>query len=211
MIGMKEIKEINVFLLSPAHCGGRRAATLFRPASDFDLALRIRRPEGAPLGEVFSYVSGLYFRGKLAYAEAFGRAPNGVSSSLVITSGRGLLPSSTMVTLDDLEEFSLVPVDPADERYLGPLVADVERLKSLAGKDCRFVLLGSIATAKYIEPLLSILGNRLCFPAPFPGLGDMSRGAMMLRAAKDGVELPYVKAEGAIRSLSLPRAERATL
>jgi hypothetical protein len=114
-----------------------------------------------------------------------------------------------MVTLADLQEFSLVPIDPTDERYLEPLVSDVERLRSSVTEDCRVVLRGSIATAKYIEPLLSILGSRLCFPAPFPGLGDMSRGAMMLRAAKEGTELPYVKAHGAIRSLAL-RPARAT-
>ena len=59
-----------VFLLSPASCHGERARLLLRDEACFDLALRLRG-EGAPLGEVFSFLSGLYFRGKLAYARAF--------------------------------------------------------------------------------------------------------------------------------------------
>src|SRR5215207_7481503 len=86
-----------IFLLSPADCGGKRAATLFRPAAAFDLAVRVRTPPGAPLGEVFSFVSGLYFRGKLTYAERFGRSASGPADPLVITAGWGLIPSSRLV------------------------------------------------------------------------------------------------------------------
>jgi hypothetical protein len=196
-----------IFLLSPAHCGGRRAATLLRPAADFDLAKQVRSTEGAELGDVFSYVSRLYFRGKVAYARAFGRPPEGMDPDLVITSGRGLLPGSTRVRPPDIEEFSRVPIDPAEPRYRGPLVADVEDLRSRLPEECRIVLLGSIATSKYVELLLAVLGGRLCFPAPFPGMGDMARGAMMLRAAREGTELPYVLAEGAVRSR--PRSRQA--
>src|SRR5690606_20239197 len=69
--GMNDGPE-RVFLLSPAHCGGRRAQLLLNEAAEFPLAQRIRSPEGAPLGEVFSFLSGLYFRGKLTYARRFG-------------------------------------------------------------------------------------------------------------------------------------------
>ena len=41
----------------------------------FDLAVRLRGPGGAALGEVFSFMSGLYFRGKLAYARTFPAPP----------------------------------------------------------------------------------------------------------------------------------------
>ena len=65
-----------IFLLSPANCGGIRAKIVASPAATFDLATRLRSPAGAPLGEVFSFVSGLYFRGKLAYARRFARPPD---------------------------------------------------------------------------------------------------------------------------------------
>src|SRR5690606_12169773 len=82
-----------VFLLSPASCGGRRAQLLLREAADFPLARRLRS-DGAPLGEVFSFLSGLYFRGKLTYATRFARPPQGVRGVHVITTSSGLLDPS---------------------------------------------------------------------------------------------------------------------
>ena len=67
-----------IFLLSPARSDGERAKLLVRREARFDLALRLRSKAGVPLGEVYTFLSGLYFRGKLAYARSFGRAPNGV-------------------------------------------------------------------------------------------------------------------------------------
>ncbi len=64
-----------VFLLSPANCSGRRANMVLSERAQFDLAARLRRHHGAAIGEVFSFVSGLYFKGKLAYAQAFARPP----------------------------------------------------------------------------------------------------------------------------------------
>jgi hypothetical protein len=189
-----------VFLLSPAHCGGKRAAVLMRSVADFDLAERLRSPEGAPLGEVFSFVSGLYFRGKVAYAERFASPPPGVPGSLVITTDRGLLPTDTRVHPSDLEAFAGVPIDPRDPRYRVPLEADLARLAAEAPGDTRFVLLGSVATAKYVDLLLAALGERVLFPTPFAGMGDMQRGALLLRAAREGVELPYLPVAGAVLS-----------
>jgi hypothetical protein len=199
------MNEHTIFLLSPAHCGGRRAATLFRPGAEFDLAARVRAREGAPLGEVFSYLSGLYFRGKMAYASRFARPPEGAPGALVITSGRGLLPPSTHVTLEDLAEFAKVAVDAGNPLYAEPVLADLAAIASELPERCRVVLLGSIATAKYVELLLSVVGDRLCFPEAFVGVGDMSRGAILLRSAAAGVELPYLRAAGATRSLARPR------
>jgi hypothetical protein len=54
------------------------------------------------------------------------------------------------------------------------------------------ILLGSVATGKYTDTLLPILGERLLFPADFAGRGDMSRGALLLRSVAEGRELPYV-------------------
>src|SRR5437870_2447236 len=84
-----------IFLLSPAHCGGERAKLLFRPEARFELAMRLRTPQGAMIGEVFSFLSGLYFRGKMAYSGTFAKPPSGVSGRLVITTNRGLLPADT--------------------------------------------------------------------------------------------------------------------
>ena len=201
--------DSRIFLLSPAHCGGKRAAVLLRPGADFGLAARLRST-GAPLGEVFAFLSGLYFRGKLAYAARFSAPPAGLPAALVITTNRGLLDPYTSVTPADLAGFGEVSIDQRDPRYLEPLVADAERLGRSAPKESRFVLLGSVATAKYVEPLLSLLGDRLCFPAAFAGMGDMQRGALLLRAAEEGVELPYVRAAGAIRTLARGPARSRT-
>ncbi len=193
-----------IFILSPANCSGRRAGTLFQPATMFDLAARIRTAPGAPLGEVFSFLSGLYFRGKLRYAERFGGSqsePGGVEP-LVITAGCGLMPASTRVTIEDLRGFAAVSVGPGNPAYQKPLEKDLRRLNADLPDDTRVVFLGSIATPKYLDPLLSILGDRLCFPVDFIGRGDMSRGSILLRAAAAGREVEYVGARGAPRSLA---------
>jgi hypothetical protein len=191
-----------VFLHSPAHCGGKRAAILMRPEAQFELALRLRSPAGAPLGEVFAFLSGLYFRGKLAYADRFARAPVGQPPALVITTNRGLVEPERRITPQDLASFGTVPIDLRDATYRQTLSASVERLAETAAPETRFVLLGSVATAKYVELLVSFLGERLLFPAAFAGMGDMQRGALLLRAARSGEELEYVAAAGAVRSLT---------
>lgn len=188
-----------VFLLSPAHCGGERAGLLFRPDADFDLARRVRRPPGVPLGEVFSFLSGLYFRGKLAYAEAFARPPRGVPGALVIAPGAGLVPAETCVTAAHLRAFARVPVSAREPRFREPLVAAARLVAERLGAEDDVVLLGSIASDKYVEPLLGVFGERLLFPVDFVGRGDMSRGGLLLRAARAGVELPYGMVLGAVR------------
>src|SRR5512138_3701489 len=86
-----------VFLVSPANSGGERMSLVLSPAARFPLA-RAVQGGGAPLGHVFRFASGLYFRGKLAYAEAFARPPGGVPGALVIAPGAGLLPPETCVS-----------------------------------------------------------------------------------------------------------------
>jgi hypothetical protein len=146
-----------IFLLSPARTDGKRAALLFNDAARFELAQRIRSEGGAPIGEVFSFLSGLYFRGKLAYARCFGRAAAPLHGGYVITPNAGLAPQ--------LRE-QLTP---------GSVV----------------VLLGSIATGKYVDPLVTVLGDRLKFPTEFIGRGDMSRGGLLLRSVANPTELEY--------------------
>ncbi len=186
-----------VFLLSPAHCGGRRAQLLLRAGASFALAAAVRR--GAPLGDVFTFLSGLYFRGKLAYARAFARraaAPHGV---LVITPGFGLVPPETVVDLADLRAIAEVGVALTEPRYREPFARDAAALAASIADDDAVVLLGSIASDKYVEVLAEHLGRRLLFPSSFVGRGDMSRGGLLLRATRSGEELAYEPVAGAVR------------
>ena len=189
-----------VFLLSPANASAIRGRLLLSPESKFELAQRIRRT-GAPLGEVFSFISSLYFRGKLAYAEAFSNSQRmtGFTSTLVMTSSRGLVTPETIVGADDLIEMSSVPVDPSNRRYRDPLCRDADKLARLLPTGSQVVLLGSVASGKYVDPLLEIFGSDLLFPELFVGRGDMSRGGLMLRCVQAGLELKYVSVESTIR------------
>jgi hypothetical protein len=166
--------------------------------AQFPLARKLRAPEGAPLGEVFAFLSALYFRGKLAYARAFERAPRGLPGVLVITPGEGLCRDSEPLTAQRLRGLAAVPIDLENPYYSVPLVRDARALHELAGEQARFVLLGSVASGKYVKPLLSVFGERLLFPADFVGRGDMSRGGLLLRAARDGRELAYERVHGAV-------------
>jgi hypothetical protein len=192
-----------VFLLSPANSSAIRGQLLLNRNSDFELAHRFRQ-EGAPLGEIFSFISSLYFRGKLAYAEAFANSPPGFPSTLAMTSSRGLLPPETTITLEDLLEMSSVPIDLSDRQYREPLVKDAGALARLLPPGSKIVLLGSIASGKYIDPLLEVFGADLLFPEKFVGRGDMSRGGLMLRCAQSGLELDYVPVISAIRHGTKP-------
>ena len=188
-----------IFLLSPAHCGGERARLVFNPRARFDLAQRLRAASGAPLGEVFSFLSGLYFRGKLAYAEAFARPPAGRPGVLVITPTDGLVPAEEPVDFARLRRFAEVDIGKGNARYVEPLLRDAHRLAGTLDPRCEVVLLGSIATGKYLGPLLGAFGERLRFPAEFVGRGDMSRGGLLLRCAQAGTELDYIGVSGAVR------------
>ena len=193
-----------VFLLSPAFAGGRRAQMIMSERAQFDLALRLRSEKPPTLGEVFTFLSGLYFRGKLAYANAFAPSRRRPSSVLVITPTRGLVPAASPIGLADLREFAEVDIHENDPRYRAPLERDVRRLAKKLPPDAEIVLLGSIATAKYVDVLLEHFGQRLCFPADFVGRGDMSRGGLLLRCAVDRSELKYISVAGAIRKGKRP-------
>jgi hypothetical protein len=172
---------------------------LVNPRSEFPLAARLRSEEGSEIGEVFSFLSKLYFRGKLTYARAFAPPHGPPPSILVITADRGLVPPETRVTLDDLRQFGHVDIAAGDDRYLSPLTRDMTALSSAIAPDTQVVLLGSIATGKYVDALLATFGSRLVFPAEFVGRGDMSRGGLLLRSAREGRELEYIPVEGAVR------------
>lgn len=187
-----------IFLLSPPNSAGLRAQALLGRRSRTEMAARLAGG-GAPLGEVSAYLSSLYFRGKLAYATAFGRAPEGCSAQYVITPDRGLVCASTRITLDDLHAFSRVPIDLKEPRYVQPLVAASGTVRKQCGESCEVVLLGSVATGKYVECLLPVFGERLLFPSDFVGRGDMSRGGLLLRCVAAGTELAYIPVRDAIR------------
>jgi hypothetical protein len=170
----------------------------------FDLAVRLRGRHGAPLGELFSFMSGLYFRGKLTYARAFARPVDPTSSVsgggvFVITPSAGLRTPETLVTLAGIRAFAGVEVDVENPKYRKPLERSARVLSADVGPDCDVVLLGSIASSKYINVLLDIFSDRLLFPADFVGRGDMSRGGLMLRCVTSGEELKYVPIAGAVR------------
>jgi hypothetical protein len=187
---------LRIFLLSPAHCGGKRAAVLLNDRATFPLAQQLRS-DGITLGEAFSFLSGLYFRGKLTYAGRFARPPVGQSGVQVITTDRGLLAADTAIGVCDLREFGTVDIRADHPRYRAPLQRDASRLRQ--DPDVEIVLLGSIATGKYVDVLLEVMGERLLFPIDFVGRGDMSRGGLLLRAARQGKELAYEPVAGAIR------------
>ena len=191
-----------IFLLSPAYCGGERAKLLFNPAAEFPLAVRLRAG-GVPIGELFAFLSGLYFRGKLAYARTFARAPRGSSGLLVITPTRGLVDPDVRVTLDDMREFAEVNIALQSDRFSEPLARDAHALAARS-RTAPVILLGSIATDKYLGTLAGAFGERLRFPQEFVGRGDMSRGGLLLRSVRENAELTYVPVSGTTRRGARP-------
>jgi hypothetical protein len=178
-----------VFLLSPARCSGERAEMLV--TSKRSAMARRLRGEGMPVGDVFAWLSALYFRGKLTYARAF--ATRGV---YVMAPGRGLIPPEATISGSDLRAMGEVDIE--SDAFTAPLRRDARALASRLGTRTRAVLLGSIATGKYVDTLLSVFDDRLVFPDSFVGRGDMSRGGLLLRSARLGEELSYVPIAGAV-------------
>jgi hypothetical protein len=192
-----------VFLLSPANCRGTRARQVLSPRAQFPAATALRSPEGAAIGDVFAFVSGLYFRGKLTYARRFASPPEPGNPVVgpgihVITPNAGLRSADTMVTMAAFKAFARGDIHADNARYRRPLEASARALAAEIGPDCDVVLLGSVASPKYVGVLLDIFGARLRFPIAFVGRGDMSRGGLLLRQTREGVELEYVAVDGAV-------------
>jgi hypothetical protein len=190
-------REPRVFLLSPARPEGVRAAQLTSPRAGFDAARRYRSPQGVTIAEAFTFMSSLYFRGKIEYARHFAAPPPGLALGteddgiLVIAQGFGLVPPSWCITPERMKILRNTPVDLKNRSYCEPLRQHAEQLREIA-PDSNVVLLGSVATGKYVDLLLPVFGDRLLFPRDFAGTGDMARGGMMLRAVREDRELPYV-------------------
>ena len=156
--------------------------------AQFDLACVCATAAASAIGEVFAFVSGLYFKGKLAYALEFARPPEpGAaltgSGALVITPTAGLRAAETAITIATRCGCSPgVDIAANDPRYRRPLLASARALDEEIGPECDVVLLGSIASAKYVDVLTDVFGDRLLFPIDFVGRGDMSRGGLLLAA-----------------------------
>ena len=169
----------------------------------FALAAELRSRRGAMLGDVFMFVSGLYFRGKLTYAVRFAAPPEPGNAVVgcgvhVITPTAGLRSPDTSITLNAMRVFADGDVHQDNAAYRRPLERSARALLREIGPGCDVVLLGSVASPKYIDVLLGIFGDRLRFPIAFVGRGDMSRGGLLLRQARAGVELDYVSIRGAV-------------
>jgi hypothetical protein len=181
----------HVYLLSPAFSGGRRAQMLLNAEAPFGLAQRLRAG-GISLGEAFSFMSPLYFAGKLKYVSVFARPAGKIPGALIITPCRGLLPPETVVNVEALREICGEQIVAKNPKYRDPLERDLRALSEAIGAELRVVLLGSIATKKYIPLLLETLGERLMVPRKFVGMGNMQRGALMLRCSREKARLEYV-------------------
>lgn len=177
-----------IFILSPASLTGERAKQLLSPQAGFETALRYRSPEGVPIEEAYSFLSSLYFRGKIAYARHFSEPS---SRALVIAPGFGLVPEGWHLTAERVETLRRTPIDLKNPDYCEPMRQHAEMLREALPDGTRVVLLGSIATGKYVDLLLPVFGDRLVFPRCFVGIGDMSRGSVMLRAVREDSELEY--------------------
>ena len=193
-------RPAKVFLLSPALLTGARAKQLLSPRAQFPAAQSFRSNQGVPIADAFSFLSCLYFRGKMAYAKHFATPPLGWTGTgiYVITPGFGLVPPEWILNPARMQQLQQTPVDPKNRAYRVPLEQHAEALAEQIGRlasDTSVVLLGSIATGKYVDLLWPIFQERLLYPCSFAGVGEMSRGALMLRAARSGEELDYDSVE----------------
>ena len=170
---------------------------LRRPESGVVLARRLRE-EGVPLGDVFSFLSGLYFRGKLEYARAFSQPGEREGGVYVITMTDGLVAPDARISAQDLERYAQwVDGAATASRTLEQTALDLSRR---LGSDADVVLLGSVSTGKYTDLLAPIFGTRLLFPREVLHIGQLARGALFLRRAREGPELEYVPVGEIIRA-----------
>ena len=190
-----------VFILSPANCNGLRARWVLKKSSRSDLAMRLRSA-GVSLGEVFTYLSALSFRGKLSYARNFAEPPSSCPGILIITPTAGLLTHDTVIRLSRLRGFGRVPIHVKNQTYRAALRRSAKELVSQLGTECEIVLLGSVATGKYLDILAPIFGSQLRVPTEFVGLGDMARGGLLLRCVRENRQLNYVEVASVLRSES---------
>jgi hypothetical protein len=171
---------------------------LRRPGGNSALARQLRE-EGVPLGDIFTFLSGLYFRGKLEYARAFARAADNETGSVyIITMTDGLVSPDTRISLEDLERYALCRDGAA--AAISALEGTARTLSERIGRSGEVVLLGSVGTGKYTDLLTPIFGERLLFPRDILHIGQLARGALFLRQARERRELEYVPVAEIIRA-----------
>jgi hypothetical protein len=170
---------------------------LRRPGAASTLARRLRE-EGVPLGEVFSFLSGLYFRGKLEYAREFARTPRPGDGIHVITMSDGLVSPDAHISAADLERYARC-VD-GTAAAVATLEATATALSDRLGAHADVVLLGSVSTGKYTDLLAPIFADRLLFPRDVLHIGQLARGALFLRHAREREELEYMPVREIIRA-----------
>ena len=176
---------------------GVRGTSLLDPNSKSKLKARFRSKQGLSVGEAYRFISSLYFRGKLTYGLHFG----GASNTRVLVPGFGLVGPDWTLTPKRAERARSCPVDPDHAAYRRPLERDLRALLEREsdrgaegeGNTCEVevVFLGSLATRKYLDVLVPLLGGRLLYPKVFVGCGDMRRGSLLLKAVDAGQELEY--------------------
>ena len=163
-----------VFLLSPARLDGARGRQLFHPVTLFPVARQLRTREGCPLGEVFRFVSGLYFRGKLAYGNAFARAPEGAAwmrgGTLVITQNRGLVPESTRVCLEHLEAFASTNIHASEAAFRRPFERDARMVAEMRRLQRRVKELEAELEQAHTADLAAVNDELLTLSEPQPAL-----------------------------------------
>ena len=150
------------------------------------------------MGSAFFYAYALFQMPWGIASDRFGsRAIIGLGIH-VITPNAGLRSPDVYVTPKAVAAFADGDVHQSNVKYRKPLEKSARALLEEIGPDCEVVLLGSVASPKYVDVLTAIFGDRLLFPIDFVGRGDMSRGGLLLRQAREGVELPYVPVRGAV-------------
>jgi hypothetical protein len=179
-----------IFLLSPATAHGAKGKTLLEAEPRTPAARRFRE-EGMAVGDVFRYLSGLYFNGKLTYARTLGAPPSGLEGmeALVISMTDGLLAPEMPVGPEELRRYAAA--ERGSEAGRRALEEDARALASEVGDECDVVLLGALATGKYTDALLPVFGERLLYPRALLGLGQLDRGALLFRCVRAGTELDY--------------------
>jgi len=182
-----------ILLLSPANVSGTRARQMISPRAMSAAGLAYRSPGGVTIANAFTFMSALYFRGKHAYARAFATEdPRIGTTAFVIAPGFGLVPLDWRLDQERMKKLARTKIDVRSRSYTMSLQKSCRELEARLAPDDTVVLLGSVASGKYVDVLEPVFGGRLRFPRIFAGMGDMKRGSVMLKAAASGVALEYV-------------------
>lgn len=179
-----------IFLLSPATAHGARARGLIAPEPRSPTARQLASA-GMRLGDVFTYLSGLYFNGKLTYARRYATPPASLGGEgiYIITMTDGILTPDHRVCVDDLRRYAAAERQTDEGRHAFEVSA--RALAMTIGPRCDVVFMGSVASGKYTDIIEPAFGERLLFPLELVGRGQLSRGALLFRCVKEDRELEY--------------------